>query len=193
MSAQTHVHMSETAYLALERASDQKHEYYEGHIVALAGGSAAHNRITINTIASLYAQLRDRACTVYSSDLRVKIPHASSYVYPDISIVCGQERFADDDEDMLVNPIIIIEVLSPSTERHDRGKKFEYYRTIESLHEYLLVAQDAQRIDHFVRQSDTLWTFTSIGPEVEKIHISSIDCTLTINDIYQKVTFSEQG
>lgn len=184
MSAQTHTYCTEQEYLDLERKSDQKHEFYAGEVVALAGGSAQHNRITINVITNLYNQLQNRSCNVYSSDMRIKIPHSKSYVYPDVSVVCGQEHFDDDSEDTLMNPIVIIEVLSPSTERHDRGKKFEYYRTIESLQEYILIAQDAKRIDHFTRQSTSLWMFSSLGEAEDMLYLTSIDCTITIRAIY---------
>lgn len=192
MAAQTQPLLTEDDYLALERTSEHKHEYYAGHVVALADGSAQHNRITVNTITSLHTQLQDRSCTVYSSDMRVKIPHQTSYVYPDISVVCGQELFEDAGQDTLLNPGVIIEVLSPSTERHDRGKKFELYRTIDSLQEYLLIAQDARRIDHFIRQPDKLWMFASIGEEEEHILLPSIECTLMVSAIYHNVSFTEK-
>lgn len=187
MSAQPQTIITEAEYLLLERAGDQKHEYYDGIVVAQAGGSAAYNRITINTINSLYTQLQHRPCSVYSSDMRVKIPRTRSYVYPDITLVCGTEQFEDAGQDVLLNPIVIIEVLSPSTERHDRGRKFELYRTIPSLQEYLLIAQDTRRIDQFVRQSEKLWTFTSIGESEEQLVLPSIACTLLINAVYQNV------
>ncbi|MBP1464284.1 Uma2 family endonuclease [Candidatus Chloroploca sp. M-50] len=179
--------LTEGEYLAFERISEQKHEYYDGIIVAQAGGSAAHNRITMNALNSLYNQLINRPCTVYSSDMRVKVPRKNSYVYPDGVVVCGEERYDDTGDTTLLNPIVIIEVLSPSTERHDRGKKFEWYRTIESLEEYVLIAQETQRIDHFRRQSTSLWTFTSIGAEEAQLYLASIDCTLILNAIYHNI------
>lgn len=191
MSAQTQPVLTEADYLAFERTSDHKHEYYAGTIVAQAGASATHNRITMNTINSLYTQLQHRSCTVYSSDMRVKIPEKQSYVYPDISVVCGQEQFADTGQEILINPVVVIEVLSPSTERHDRGKKFEMYRTIPSLQEYLLIAQDARRVDHFVRQADNLWTFASFAEQ--ELFLPSIECTLTINTIYHNILFTEMN
>lgn len=193
MSVYAHPVLTEEDYLTLERTSDQKHEYYDGVIVAQAGGSATHNRITVNAINSLYTQLQNRSCTVYSSDMRVKIPQKKSCVYPDVSVVCGQELFEDSGQEMLINPVVIIEVLSPSTERHDRGKKFELYRTIGSLQEYLLIAQDARRIDHFVRQPDNRWMFASVGEEEAHIVLPSIECTLKISTIYHNISFSERS
>lgn len=191
MAAQAQPSYTEDDYLAMELTSDHKHEYYAGQVIALAGGSARHNRITINCISSLYAQLQTRPCAVYSSDMRVRIPQRKSYVYPDISVVCGQGVFEDAGQETLLNPGVIIEVLSPSTERHDRGKKFELYRTIDSLHEYLLVAQDTKRIDHFIRQPDALWMFASIGEEEELITLPSIECTLAVSAIHRNVSFPE--
>lgn len=188
MSMHAPAMLTEGEYLALERTSEQKHEYYDGIIVAQAGGSAVHNRIAMNALNSLYTQLIDRACTVYSSDMRVKIPHKNSYVYPDGIVVCGGDHYDDGGNETLLNPIVIIEVLSPSTERHDRGKKFEWYRTIASLQEYVLIAQETRRIDHFRRQKDSLWTFTSVGAEEDRLYLPSIDCTLMINTIYRNVS-----
>lgn len=193
MTAQTQPVLTEADYLAFERTSDQKHEYYDGMIVAQAGGSAAHNRITMNALNSLYTQLQHRSCTVYSSDMRVNIPQKTSYVYPDVSVVCGEEQFEDTGQETLLNPIVIIEVLSPSTERHDRGKKFELYRTIDSLQEYLLIAQDAKRIDQFVRQADNLWIFASFGEEEGHLVLPSIECTLQIKTIYHNISFTEKS
>ncbi|MCG8352648.1 MAG: Uma2 family endonuclease [Chloroflexales bacterium] len=193
MSASAQAVFTEADYLAFERTSDQKHEYYDGVIAAEAGGSATHNRVTMNAINSLYNQLQNRPYTVYSSDMRVKIPQKNSYVYPDVSVVCGQERFDDTGQEILINPIVIIEVLSPSTERHDRGKTFELYRTIDSLQEYLLIAQDAKRIDHFMRQLDNLWIFASFGEEEEQLFLPSIECTLQISTVYHNISFQERS
>jgi Uma2 family endonuclease len=193
MSAQTHAAMSEAVYLALDHTSDHKYEYYDGQVVALAGGSAAHNRITINLIIALVAQLQHRDCSVYASDMRVKIPQTTTYVFPDVAIVCEPEAFDDADQELLLNPILVIEVLSPSTERNDRGRKFEAYRTIQTLQEYLLIAQDAKRIDHFMRQSPTLWTFSSLDSKEESLYLPCIDCTIAMNTIYNKVKLEPEA
>jgi Uma2 family endonuclease len=179
--------MSVEEYLIREQASDQRHEFYAGRMIAQAGGSATHNRITMNTLNSLYLQLQQRPCRVYGSDMRVKAPLKQSYVYPDVTVVCGDEQFADANQEILLNPVVIIEVLSPSTERHDRGHKFEIYRSIASLQEYILIAQDTQRIDHFVRQSEKLWMFSSISEEEGELLLSSIHCVLQIEQVYHDV------
>jgi Uma2 family endonuclease len=191
MSAEGQPTLSESEYLAREREGEQKHEYYGGRAVALAGGSAQHNRIPVNVIASLHRQLHGRGCGVYSSDMRVKVEQTGAHFYPDASVVCGGERFADESEDRLLNPTVIIEVLSPSTERQDRGRKFEHYRAIESLREYILIAQDQRRIDHFTRQSDTLWTYASVGDAEGALALPSVGCTLTLAEIYSGVRLTE--
>lgn len=141
MTAQPKPYLTPEEYLAMERVSEAKHEYLAGSIYAMAGGSKRHNRIAGSAYATLYAQLRRRNCVVYPSDMRVKSVQTGLYTYPDITIVCGNEQFEDDIEDTLLNPTVIVEVLSPSTEKYDRGKKFQHYRTILSLREYILIAQ----------------------------------------------------
>ena len=141
-------------YLAYERDSQQRHEYLGGKIYALAGASAKHNLIVGNAIASLHVQVRKRPCMVYPSDMRLKVSRTGLYTYSDISVVCGDPQFEDDQSDTLLNPTVIIEVLSPSTETYDWGKKFQHYRTLASLREYLLIAQDSHRVEHYVRQEN---------------------------------------
>jgi len=187
MTAQPNQLMTVTAYLAFEQSNDRKHEYVNGEVLAMAGASAAHNIITGNLLASLHAQVRRRNCTVFPSDMRLGILQQDVYVYPDIMVVCGDILFSDTEQDTLTNPTIIIEVLSPSTETYDRGKKSQYYRTIPSLQEYLLVAQDAQHIEHFVRYSAHQWLFSEVTKERGSVHIASIDCALLLEDVYDKV------
>src|SRR5689334_5798251 len=129
-------------YLAMERASEEKHEFLDGEIYLMSGASRNHNRVTANTIITLGNQLYERPCSVYPSDIRVKISDFGQYTYPNVSVVCDPEHIEDSDQDTLLNPVVIIEVLSPSTESYDRGKKFQHYRTLDSLQEYILIAQD---------------------------------------------------
>jgi len=143
--------------------------------------------IGTNVTSSLHQQLRLRPCTVYGSDMRVVIPQTRRYVYPDISVLCEPANFEDAHDDTLTNPMVIIEILSPSTERNDRGKKFQAYQTIESFQEYLLIAQDAIVVEHFVRRSDKLWTFDVITDASAVITLTSIECTLRVEDIYEKI------
>ncbi|HEU4324036.1 MAG TPA: Uma2 family endonuclease [Roseiflexaceae bacterium] len=152
MTAQPNHSLTEEEYLAFERASTTKHEYYKGRIYAMTGASARHNLITGNTIASLHGQFRRKPCRVYPSDMRVKAQQTGLNTYPDVVIVCGQPLFIDDALDTLINPTVIIEILSPSTEWYDRGMKFHHYRTISNLRNYILISQDAYRIEYYRRQ-----------------------------------------
>jgi Uma2 family endonuclease len=191
MSAHTQTYMTVEDYLTFERASDVKHEYYAGQIFALAGASEQHNLIASSVVALLYGQVRKRPCNVYPSDMRVKIQHSGIYTYPDISVVCGPAEFEDFSRDTLLNPIVIIEILSPSTESYDRGKKFQNYRTIETLQEYILIAQDAKQIEQYVRQPGNLWLLSSFSEDDETAALSSIDCVLSVADVYEKVIFDQ--
>ncbi|MBI5589943.1 MAG: Uma2 family endonuclease [Deltaproteobacteria bacterium] len=174
-------------YLAQERSGSTRNEYFAGDVFAMAGGSEAHNLIAGNTYAGLHAQFRLRPCRVYPSDMRVKISQTSLYTYPDISIVCGQSQFEDDHRDTLLNPTVIIEVLSPSTESYDRGKKFQNYRMIASLQEYLLISQDARHIEHYVRQSDHNWLLSEVSAMDDVIFMPSVESKLAVSDVYEKI------
>lgn len=176
-------------YLAFERTAQERHEYLDGQIYALAGASANHNLIMSNTLANLHTQLRKRPCVVYPSDMRVKIRRSGLYTYPDISVVCGAPEYEDDHRDTLLNPIFIVEVLSPSTETYDRGKKFQHYRTLQSLQEYLLIAQDSYRVEQYIRQANDQWLLTDISRADATLTLPSIECTLLVADIYEKVAF----
>lgn len=189
MSAQPHLLMTPEEYLAFEEHSSEKHEYYGGRIVALAGGNQAHAIICSNLNALLHSQLRKRACMVYTSDMKVRAERPRTYMYPDVSVVCGESRFEDPTRRVLLNPMVIIEVLSESTEKHDRGKKFQYYRSISSVAEYILVAQDTYHIDHYRRQSENLWVLSSIDGMDGYLDILTIGCRLSLAEIYEKVSF----
>ncbi len=189
MSAAPDVHWTAERYLAFERASNQRHEYLNGQVYAFAGASANHNLVTANTLSSLHTQLRQRPCTVYPSDMRLKISRTGLYTYPDISVVCGTPQFEDDQRDTLLNPAVIIEVLSPSTESYDRGRKFQHYRMLESLQEYLLIAQDGFRIEHYVRQINGQWLLADVSKPDASLELTSIGCTLLMTDVYEKVSF----
>lgn len=178
-------------YLEYERASQERHEFVDGDVYSMTGASENHNLIVANVITILNLQLRSRPCRVYPSDMRVQISASYDFHYPDITILCGQPQFAGQKRDNLLNPTVIVEVLSPSTEQYDRGRKFQNYRTLESLREYILVAQDAQRIEHYVRQEDGQWLFSdTVGGEAV-VELPSIQCRLPLNEVYDKVTFEE--
>lgn len=178
------------SYLAFDRASDEKHEFIDGNVCAMTGASENHNLINVNITIALGIQFRGRPCKLYANDMRVRLP-SHNYVYPDIAVVCGEAQLEDEHLDTLLNPTVIIEVLSPSTESYDRGKKFEHYRALESLQEYLLVSQEQAHIERYIRQEDG-WLLTEAKGMEASIELSSIGCALTLADVYDKVTFDTQ-
>ena len=192
MTAHAHPYLSEAEYLARERSSVRKHEYYDGRSYAMCGGTEAHNLVAGNAYASLHAQLRRRPWRVYGSDIRVKVARTSLHTNPDVTIVCGQPQFTDATRDTLVNPVLIIEVLSPSTERYDRGMKFQHYRTIDTLQDYILIAQDEQRIEHYSRQESGLWLLREVVGSDATLDIPSIQCVLLLEDVYEKVELPQE-
>jgi len=175
-------------YIAFERASETHHEYFAGDIFAMSGASRRHNLIVTNTVTTLNLQLAQRPCEVYPSDMRIKV-NAIKYTYPDVSVVCAEPQFIDGEFDTLLNPTVIIEVLSDSTEDYDRGKKFKHYMGIASLQEYILIAQDETRIDHYVRQSHGDWLLSYATTLETQLIIKSINCTLLLADVYRKIMF----
>ena len=176
-------------YLALERQAETKSEYWQGEVYALAGASRQHNLVAANLTAALNLQLRSWPCEVYASDMRVKVARADHYSYPDVAVVCGQAEFEDRSEDTLLNPTVLIEVLSPSTEGYDRGAKFELYRTLESLSDYLLISQSRPIIEHYTRQPDDHWLLSTYKGLEAVTPIPSIGCELRLADVYDKVTW----
>jgi len=188
MSSLPSYHLSPEEYLTIERQAEYKSEYVDGVMYAMAGGSERHNLIAANLIISIGVQIRERPCRVYPSDLKVRVPNSKRFFYPDVSVVCGETEFADDKRDVILNPIIVVEVLSESTAAYDRGKKFLAYQQIDSLQEYLLVSQDEVLVEHYVRQSNEMWLYTkAIGLE-ETILLPSIECEISLRDIYAKAT-----
>ena len=179
-------------YLAAERKAAEKSEYINGRVYAMAGASRVHNLIALNTASELRTQLRGRPCETYASDMRVKVERTGMYTYPDVVGLCEEPRFEDAEVDTLLNPTVIIEVLSPSTERDDRGEKFAHYRRLESLREYILIAQDIRRTEHYRREGDS-WVLTEVsGPDATLV-IASLSCTLRLSDIYDRVEFPAPG
>ena len=182
-------------YITLERkaipdADTVRSEYVNGEIIAMSGASFAHNLITMNISARLHDRLRDSGCVVFANEMRVSIPSANSYFYPDVGVVCGEPRFEDNVFDTLLNPIVIVEVLSPSTEAYDRGEKFSHYRQLQSLQEYILVSQDKVHVDHYVRQT-AQWILTDFQELEQHLPLTSIQCELILQEIYGNVPFPE--
>lgn len=184
-------YISVEEYLTLERKSLERNEYYNGDIYQMAGTSEEHANISSNIGGSLYLQLKKRPCKSYQSDLRVHVPATGLFTYPDVLVICGKAKFLEGAYlDTVLNPILIVEVLSPSTADYDKGAKFEHYRTIETLHEYVLVWQDKKRVARYTKQADQSWILHDFIGEEADISLSSIDCSLTMEDIYDKVEFN---
>lgn len=179
-------HLSITEYLALERASQTKHEYLDGEMFAMSGASRQHNRIAVDTGTYLAVQTEDRGCEVFLSDMRIRTP-SDLYTYPDISVVCGEARFEDAEFDTLLNPIVIFEVLSRSTQSYDRGTKLSHYMTIPSLAEIVLIAQDRVHVEHWVRQADGQWLVRELENLGQDLDLPSICCKLPLARIYRRV------
>ena len=172
-------------YLTLERSASSKSEFHDGQILAMTGASRKHNLVSGNIYRELSLQLKKRPCEAYINDMRVKAAQANSYHYPDIAVVCGTPQFEDAQVDTLLNPTLLVEVLSPSTEAYDRGGKFAHYRKIDTLREYLLVL-DQPGIERYVRQGD-VWILTeAVGLEAS-VALESIDCVLSLREVYDKV------
>ena len=178
------------AYLASERKAKVKSEYIHGEVLAMSGASNAHNIITVEITTELNIQLRPRGCFVYSGDMRVRTSPTGSYFYPDVAVVCDKPRFEDNVFDTLLNPILVVEGLSPSTEVFDRGEKFAHYQELASLREYLLVSQDRIHVEHF-RLIETQWVGKLFHASEDVLLLDSIECKLPLQDIYTRVTFPD--
>jgi len=175
-------------YLSFERTSEIKHEYVDGQIMAMAGASRVHNLITGNVSRRLGNQLEGKPCETYASDLRVKTT-ATDYTYPDVIVVCEEPEFEDREVDTLLNPTVLVEVLSKSTEKRDRVEKFADYRGITHLKEYILISQDKMHVEHYVRQPDNEWRLYDVNEPGGKIRIESIGCELLLSEVYERVKF----
>jgi Uma2 family endonuclease len=173
-------------YLALERQAHYKSEYVNGGIFAMAGASREHNQIAFNLAGELHSQLKNRQCLAYFSDLRVKVSATGLYTYPDVAALCAEPDFEDAHLDTLLNPSVLIEILSPSTEAYDRGDKFAHYRRLPSLMEYVLIAQDKIRVEHYFRQ-DQQWVLTEMSGLDDTLYLVSLQCEIPLREIYAKV------
>lgn len=188
MTSQPKTYLTPEEYLAFERKAAYKNEYIDGEIVAMTGASRMHNLVTVNLGREISQQLKGRTCEAYVSDMRVRIPSKRMYTYPDVVVVCDEPQFEDDHLDTLLNPTVLIEVLSKSTERYDRFKKFAFYRTIESLAEYVLVAQHEYRIEQYTKQPDGRWLLSDHRSPEGVVELNSIQCTLALREVYDKVS-----
>jgi Uma2 family endonuclease len=192
MSLQPKPYLSPQDYLALERSADFKSEYFDGEISAMSGASEAHNLIVVNVAgAEIRQQLKKRPCKLYANDMRVKVSPTGLSTYLDLIVACGKAEFDDAHFDTLLNPTVIIEVLSDSTEAYDRGRKFEHYRKMESLAEYVLIAQHRPHIESYRRQLDQQWLLTESAGLENVFRLDSIDCELAPAEVYDKIEFSD--
>lgn len=176
-------------YLEQERVAMLRSEYCNGYIYAMSGASLTHNRVAANLALVLGTQLKHKSCEPFFGDMRVKVSATGLYTYPDGVIVCGEPQLEDEHFDTLLNPIAIIEILSPSTEAYDRGDKFAHYRTLQSLIDYVLIAQNQPRIEHYHRQTDGRWLYFAVTGLESSIDITTIDCTLSLAEIYMRIKF----
>jgi len=174
-------------YWQQEAIADQRHEYHDGIRVEMAGGSEAHSKIAVNLVAFLHFALRDTDWQVYNSDLRVWIPDARCCTYTDGMVVRGEPEFHGDRDDEILNPSLIVEVLSPSTERYDRGEKFRKYRSLPSFQDYLLISAEEPYIEHYCKTDAVAWTFTSYGEINAALWLSNLQLSIPLSEIYRRV------
>lgn len=193
MSTAPKTYFTSQQYLALERTASYKSEYFRGEIFAMAGASARHNLIVSNSLVVLSNQLKSRPCLVYPSDLKVEVRATGLISYPDVSVVCGEPELGYEHGEVLHNPLVIIEVISESTEAYDRGKKFQHYQRLPSLKHFVLIAQDRPSVEVFTRQANDSWLLTSANQLDQAIRLEEIDCTLPLQEVYSKVTFDPVG
>ncbi len=176
-------------YLQSEEAADGKHEYYQGEIFAMAGGTIPHNRIVRNTLTALDNFLKGKNCEVFPSDLKIHIEPNTLFTYPDINIVCGEPEKWNNRNDVITNPIVLIEVLSKKTQVYDRGQKFKLYRDIPSLKEYILISSLEVLIERYTKQSTGFWNFRETKNSDDAFIIEAIDFTCPVKDLYRNVSF----
>src|SRR5438874_13560821 len=172
-------------YLQLERVSEMRHEFFDGLMYAMAGESPDHSTICFNLASAIGFQIKDKHCRGFSPNMKVRAGIGGLYAYPDLMIVCGEATFHDEHGDVLLNPTVIFEVLSPSTEKYDRGEKFRRYQQIESLQDYVMVSQDQARLEHHHRQTDGTWKEAEVRGLDGVLVLSSIDCRIPLAEVYQ--------
>ncbi|HEY1379828.1 MAG TPA: Uma2 family endonuclease [Gemmataceae bacterium] len=193
MSAVPKTRLTPEQYLAIERKAEFRSEFYNGEMFAMAGASEPHNRVKDNLVVEIGSRLKGSGCHSYSSDMRVKVSATGLYTYPDIVIVCGKPELEDAHLDTLLNPQVIIEVLSDSTAGYDRGRKYRHYKQIASFREYVLVAQDEPVIERRVRQPDGSWAETDVEGLDREFAFATVPVRVAMADVYAGVTFPEAG
>jgi Uma2 family endonuclease len=180
--------VSPSEYLALEKASETRLELDSGHVFALAGNNRKHNRLVNNLGTLLNQALYDRPCSVYTTDMKIRIPDTDKYTYPDVVVTCGDELYEEPEtEEVLLNPLLLVEVLSTTTEAYDRGGKFERYQALPSLREYVLVSPWQPRVENFLRDETSFWRYTSVTGLDSSVTLASLSVTLSLGDLYRRV------
>jgi Uma2 family endonuclease len=187
MASNSVTRVTEEEYLAIDRAAEVRSEFLDGEMFAMSGGSMRHAQLQGNIYGELYNALRGGDCQAFTSDFRVRVSPGRMYAYPDVTVVCGKPRLADERQDILLNPSVIFEVLSPSTEYYDRGVKFQHYRTIETLKDYILVNQDEIRIEQYTRGEANTWTLRDYQRREDELRIDSIGVSLALARIYDRI------
>jgi Uma2 family endonuclease len=186
MSLQQQTYLTPEEYLASERQAEYKSEYIDGAVYAMSGASFRHNVIVANVIIEVGQQLRGHPCRALPSDIKVRMPDSRKFFYPDVSVVCGEPEFHDERSDVLLNPMLIVEVLSESTAAFDRGEKFQAYQHLHSLREYILISQDQHLVEQYIRQTKESWTYTATVGLDSSLSLPSINCTLSLKAVYDK-------
>lgn len=193
MSALQNPFLTPERYLEIERVADCKSEYYAGQMFVMAGASRPHNLIVGSLVREIGNRLKGKPCETYPSDMRVLVSAAGLYTYPDVSVACGEPEFSDSKGDVLLNPLVIVEVLSDSTEAYDRGAKFALYQRLASLQEYVLVSQNTPQVETYVRQAGGTWLYSRVDAFDGEIVLETLACRLPLLEIYDRVTFAADG
>ena len=186
---QARLKISPEEYLRRERDAEERHEFDNGRIYAMAGESPSHSRICVNVTGEIRARLKGKLCEAFSSNTKVCVTAAGKFYYPDLSVVCGEARYHDKERDALLNPKLIVEVLSPSTEKYDRSIKFQAYQQLESLTDFLLISPDKPFVEHFARQSGGQWLYTAYKGLTAIVQLPSIECEVLLAELYERVEF----
>jgi Uma2 family endonuclease len=187
MSTQPKTFLTPEEYLEIERKAESKSEYYNGEMFAMAGASERHGAIITNIVGGLWPQLRSGPCRAISNDLRLRVLPSGLYTYPDVVVVCGESQYSDGRKDTIENPTVIFEVLSESTRDYDRGQKFEFYRALSSLRDYLTIAQNTPHVEHWSRQDNHRGLLSEFNDLSANIQLASIGCVLKLSEVYDRI------
>ncbi|MBI3210105.1 MAG: Uma2 family endonuclease [Candidatus Solibacter usitatus] len=189
MASQSTTFLTEEEYLAIERKAETKSEYFRGEMFAMSGGSFSHASLSTNIVGELRSLLRTKHCRVLTEAMRLRVSTSGLYTYPDVMVVCGKPEFVDGVKDTLVNPVLIFEVLSTSTEAHDRGFKLEHYQKIPSVREFVMVSQTEPRVEVYRRQEGDNWLLINIRGLDATVRLESVDCSIAMDEIYLNIEF----